>query len=163
MIELTFYDVPANIYLFKVNTRSQRRLNVCILTSGYNSHHFRVTVADFKGENIYLDSLFWIWNCIYLHRFFSNNKALLSSTRTKIISIGMFQKKQYFVTFRVFYLTKNLACLGEYLRHLNVADMPILFCSHFVITWSRAMTRLPRSNSASLERQLCECLCTNLN
>ena len=28
------------------------------------------TIADFKQENIYLDSFFWLWNYIYLHNFF---------------------------------------------------------------------------------------------
>ena len=42
----------------KRNTQSRRRYNVFILTSEHNSHSFRVTIADFKQENIYLDSLF---------------------------------------------------------------------------------------------------------
>ena len=51
--------MTANIYLFKVNkrnTQSRRRSNLFILTSEHYSHHFRVTTADFKQENIYLDS-----------------------------------------------------------------------------------------------------------
>ena len=48
-------------FMFKVtkrNTRSRRRSNVFIFTSEHNSHHFRVTIADFKQENSYLDSFF---------------------------------------------------------------------------------------------------------
>ena len=82
---------------------------------------------------------------------------------TSFIALECFRKKQFFVTFRVCYMRNNLAWLGEYLTHLDVADMSNLFYFHFVFTWSRAMTRLPRSNSASLARRLCESLCTNLN
>ena len=48
-------------FMFKVtkrNTRSRRHSNVFIFTSEHNSHHFRVTIADFKQENSYLDSFF---------------------------------------------------------------------------------------------------------
>ena len=61
--------------------------NTFILTFEHNSHHFWVTIADIKQENIYLDSFFWLWNFTYLHTFFSNNKALLSSTRTSYIFV----------------------------------------------------------------------------
>ena len=74
-----------------------------------------------------------------------------------------FRKKQFFVTFRVCYMRNNLAWLGEYLTHLDVADMSNLFYFHFLFTWSRAMTRLPRSNSGSLARRSCECSCTSFN
>ena len=47
-----------------------------------------------------------------------------------------FRKKQFFVTFRVCYMRNNLACLGGYLTHLDVADMSNLFYFHFVFTWS---------------------------
>ena len=53
------------IYLFKLNkrnTQSRRSSNVFILTSEQKLHHFWVTIADFKQENIYLDSFFWLWN-----------------------------------------------------------------------------------------------------
>ena len=59
--EYTSDDVPANIYWFKVNkgnARSRRRSNVFILISEHNSHNFRVTIADFKQEKVYLDSFF---------------------------------------------------------------------------------------------------------
>ena len=45
------------------------------------------TIADFKQENVYFDSFFWLWNYIHLHNFFSNNKSLLSSTRTSYINV----------------------------------------------------------------------------
>ena len=49
--ESTSDDVPAKIYWFKANkrnTRNRRPSNVFILISEHNSHHFRVTIADFK-------------------------------------------------------------------------------------------------------------------
>ena len=86
----------------------------------------------------------------------------MSSTTSlfKIISVEMFQKEAIFVTFRVCYIRNNLACLGGYLTHLDVANMSDLFYFHFVFTCSRVMTHLPRFNSASLARRLCESLCT---
>ena len=36
-------------------------------------------------------------------------------------------------------MRNNLACLGEDLTHLDVADMSNLFYFHFVFTWSRVM------------------------
>ena len=45
------------------------------------------TIAGFKQENVYLDSFFWLWDYIHLHKSFSNNKALLSSTRTSHINV----------------------------------------------------------------------------
>ena len=72
-----------------------------------------------------------------LHRFFSNNKVLLSSTHTsyiflKKISLGMFKKNQSFITFRVCYRRNNLAHLKGYPVHRDVADMSNLFYFHFV-------------------------------
>ena len=92
---------------------------------------FESLLLTLNKKNFYLDSFFSLGNYIYLHRLFSNNKALLSSTRASYM--------------------------------LDAADMSNLFYFHFVFTWSRAMTRLPRSSSTSLARRLCECLCTNLN
>ena len=45
------------------------------------------TITDFKQENAYLDRFFWLWNYIHLHIFFSNNKALLSSTLSSYINV----------------------------------------------------------------------------
>ena len=45
------------------------------------------TIADFKQENAYVDRFFWLWNYIHLHIFFSNNKALLSSTLSSYINV----------------------------------------------------------------------------
>ena len=85
----------------KRNTQSRRRYNVFILTSEHNSHSFRVTIADFKQENIYLDSFLELWNFNYLHRFFSNNKCCCkvhvhATLLLKTISNGMFQKEANF-------------------------------------------------------------------
>ena len=141
---------------------------VFILNSEHNSNHIRVTIADFKQEKVYLDSFFWLWNYIHLHNFFSNNKALLSSTRTSYINVWNnkhwdVSERSNFLLFRVCYMRNNLACLGGYPTHLDVADVSKFFYFHFVFTWSRLMTHLPISNSVNLARRLCECLCTNLN
>ena len=105
------------------------------------------TVADIKQENVFLDSFFWQWNYIHLHEFFSNNKALLSSTRTSYINVWNnkhwdVSERSNFLLFRVCYMRNNLACLGGYPTHLDIFDMSNLFCFHFVLTLSRAMTRL---------------------
>ena len=161
------YYVSSNIYLLKVhkrNIRRRRRSNVFIPNSEHNSHHFRVAIAELL-ENIYLDSFFWLWNYI---QFFQTIKCccqvhVQATSLFKIISVGMFQEKSnFFVTFRVCYITNNLACLGGYLTCLEVAGISNLFYFHFMFTWSRAMTRLPRSNWTSLARRLCEFSCTNL-
>ena len=106
-----------------------------------------IAIADFKHENIYLDSFFWLWNYIHSHNFFSKNKALLSSIRTHYINVWNnkhwnVSERSIFVTFRVCYMRNNLACLGGYPTHLDVSDMSNLFYFHFVFTWSRAMTHL---------------------
>ena len=54
-----------------------------------------------------------------LHRFFSNNDALLSNARTsyiivKKISIGMFKKNNFLLFLWYGYTGNNLACLGSY-------------------------------------------------
>ena len=87
--------------MFKVNKRNnriRRRSNVFILTSEHNSHHFPVSIADFKQKKVYLDSF-------YLHSFFQTIKRccqihLQAILLFKIIGIGMFQE-EFFVTFRV--------------------------------------------------------------
>ena len=61
-----------------------------------------------------------------LHRFFSNNKALLSRTRTS------FKKKANFLLlFKYGYMRSNLARLGAYPTHRDVADMSNLFYFYF--------------------------------
>ena len=65
-----------------------------------------------------------------LHRSFSNNKALLSTTRTsytivKKISIGMLLAYSY--------MRNNLVRLGEYPTHREAADMSNLFYFYFVL------------------------------
>ena len=48
----------------------RRRSYVFILNSEHNSNHFRVAIADFKQEKVYLDSFFWLWNYIHLRKSF---------------------------------------------------------------------------------------------
>ena len=114
-----------------------------------------IASSDYETISIYKDFFQTIKRCCQVH--------VQGTLLFQIISIGMFQKEAIFVTFRVRYMRNNLACLGGYLTHLDAADMSNLFYFHFVFTRSRAMTRLPRSNSGSLVRRLCKCLCTNLN
>ena len=102
------------------------------------------TIADFKQENVYLDSFFWLWNYIHLHNFFSNNKALLSSTLTSYINV--WNSKHWNLSERSNFLLLLEYVIWEttwgYPTHLDVSDMSNLFYFHFVFTWSRAMTRL---------------------
>ena len=116
-----------------------------------------IWIASFGYEtmSVRIDFFQTIKHCCQVH--------VQATSLFKIIGIGMFQKEAIFVTFRVCYMRNNLAWLGGYPTHLDVADISNLFYFHFVFTWSRAMTRLPRSNSASLARRLCKCLCINLN
>ena len=102
------------------------------------------TIADFKQENVYLDSFFWLWNYIHLHNLFSNNKALLSNTRIIVWNNKHWNvpERSNFLLLLECYMRNNLACLGGYPTHLDVSDMSNLFYFHFVFTWSRAMTRL---------------------
>ena len=81
-----------------------------------------------------------------LHRFLSNNRALLSRTRTSFANLHLriFKKKANFLLlFEYGYMRSNSACLGEYPTHRDVADMSNLFYFHFESIWSRRMTRLP--------------------
>ena len=103
-----------------------------------------IASSDYETISIYIDFFQIIKCCCQVH------------------VQACFRKKQFFVTFRVCYMRDNLACFGRYPIHLDAADVSNLFYFHFVFTWSRLMTHLPKSNSASLAR-LFECLCTNLN
>ena len=81
-----------------------------------------------------------------LHRFLSNNRALLSRTRTSFANLHLriFKKEANFLLlFEYGYMRSNFARLGEYLTHRDVADMSNLFYFHFESIWSRRMTRLP--------------------
>ena len=81
-----------------------------------------------------------------LHRFLSNNRALLSRTRTSFANLHLriFKKKANFLLlFEYGYMRSNSARLGEYPTHRDVADMSNLFYFHFESIWSRRMTRLP--------------------
>ena len=62
------------------------------------------TIADFKQENVYLDSFFWLWNYIHLHNFFQTIKRccqvhVQATSMFEIISTGMFQKEVIFCYF----------------------------------------------------------------
>ena len=52
-----------------------------------------IFTPDFKQGNVYWDSFFWLWYNIHLmhnkilHRFFSNNKALLSRIRASFADL----------------------------------------------------------------------------
>ena len=69
------------------------------------------------------------------HGFFSNNKALLSSTRTsyiivkKGISIGMLLGYGY--------MRNNLVRLGGYPTHRDVADMSYFFYFYFAFIYNQ--------------------------
>ena len=83
-----------------------------------------------------------------LHRFFSNNKALLSRTRTSFanLQVRIIKKKANFLLlFKYGYMRSNLARLGEYPTHWDVADMSNLFYFYFGFVWSSEMIRLPSS------------------
>ena len=64
----------------KRNTQSRRRYNVFILTSEHNSDSFRVTIADFKQENIYLDSFIGLSNFNYLQDVFQTVSVAVKYT-----------------------------------------------------------------------------------
>ena len=69
-----------------------------------------------------------------LHRFFSNNKALLSRRRTSFayLHLRIFKKEANFLLlFEYGYMRSNLARLGGYTTLRDVADMSNLFCFHF--------------------------------
>ena len=100
----------------------------------------------------YWDSFFWLWYniCIIqnklLHRFFSNNKALFSRIRTSYIifffkkrhwKTSLFKKEAIFCYFMVWFY--EAVCLGGYLTHRDVANMPNLFLFYFVFIWLRWM------------------------
>ena len=128
------------------------------------------TIADFKQENVYFDSFFWLWNYIHLHNFFSNNKSLLSSTRTSYINV--WNNKHWNVSERSNFLLHLEYVIWE-TTWLAWRDIPLtymfLICQIsfiFILClhsqgWWRAY--LPRSNSVRLARRLCECLHTSLN
>ena len=65
-----------------------------------------------------------------LHRFFSNNKALLSRKRTSFanLHVRIFKKEANFLLlFEYDYMRSNLAHSGGYPTHGDVADMSNLF------------------------------------
>ena len=69
-----------------------------------------------------------------LHRFFSNNKALLSRIRTSFanLNVRIFKKEANFLLlFEYGYMRSNLARLERYTTHRDVADMSNLFYFHF--------------------------------
>ena len=69
-----------------------------------------------------------------LHRFFSNNKALLSRTRTSFanLHVRIFKKEANFLLlFEYGYMRSNLARSEGYPTHGDVADMSNLFYFHF--------------------------------
>ena len=71
---------------------------------------------------------------IILHRFFSNNKALLSRTPTSFanLHVQIFKKETNFLLlFEYDYIRSNLDRLGGYPAHGDVADMSNLFYFHF--------------------------------
>ena len=83
---LKIYNVPANIYFFKVNKwslRSRHRCNVFILNSAHDSHHF----LEFLLLTINRKMFIWIASSdydtisVYID-FFQTIMVLLSSTRT---------------------------------------------------------------------------------
>ena len=68
-----------------------------------------------------------------LHRFFSNNKALLSRTSFANLHVRIFKKEANFLLlFEYGYMRSNLARLVGYSTHPDVADMSNLFNFHFL-------------------------------
>ena len=68
-----------------------------------------------------------------LHRFFSNNKVLLSRTGTSFanLHVRIFKKDANFLLFEYGYMRSNLAGLGGYSTNRDAADMSNLFYFHF--------------------------------
>ena len=114
------YRIEKNYFLKSIwncAVWDSRRLKDVALTSLF------FTIADFKQENVYFDSFFWLWNYIHLHNFFSNNKSLLSSTRTSYINV--WNNKHWNVSERSNFLLhldeKQLGLLG------GISHSPICF------------------------------------
>ena len=131
------------------------------------------SIAEFKLENIYWDSFFWIWYNIHImhnklsHGFFSNNKVHVQAT-------SLLKRNKHWNAFRVWLYEKQLGSLRG-ISHSRrccwyVIFLLFLFC---VYIWSSGMTRfrskmrwtkIDINTSASLSRRkLCQCVCTNLN
>ena len=69
-----------------------------------------------------------------LHRYFANNKALLSTTCTSFatLHVRIFKKgANFLLLFESGYMRNNLARLRGYPTHRDVADMSNLFYFHF--------------------------------
>ena len=64
-----------------------------------------------------------------LHIFFSNNKALLSTTRTSYIIV---EKNSIRMLLGYGYMRKNLVRLGEYPTHRDAVDLSNPFYFYFV-------------------------------
>ena len=79
-----------------------------------------ITSSDYRTISIYID-------------FFCCQVQVQAILLFKIISIGMFQKEALLLLLGC-YIRNNLACLGGYLTHLDVAEMSNLFYFHFVFT-----------------------------
>ena len=50
-------------FTYSKSTRETLEVDVAVMSLFF-------TIADFKQENVYLDSFFWLWNYIHLHNFF---------------------------------------------------------------------------------------------
>ena len=82
----------------------------------------QIASSDYETLSTYIDFLPTIKHCCQVH--------IQAALLFKIISIGMFQKEARFC----YFLRNNLACLGGYPIHLDVADMSNLFYFHFAFT-----------------------------
>ena len=78
-----------------------------------------IASSDCETISLYINFFKIIKRCCQVH--------VQATLMFEIISIEMFQKKHFFVTFRVCYMRNKLACLGGYPTHLDVSDMSNLF------------------------------------
>ena len=123
-------------------------------------HHFlEFLLLTFSREEGYWDSFFRLWYniCIIynklLHRFFSNNKALLSSIRTSYIivlkkSIGILKKEAIFVTFRLWLYEEQLGLLRGISQSPRcrwyAKSLLFLFCVYMIMVDDTLRSRLSK-------------------
>ena len=85
----------------------------------------QIASSYYETISIYIDFFQTIKRCCQVY--------VQATLLLKIVCLECFRKKQFFVNFRVCQMRNNLACLGGYLTHLDVADISILFYFHFVL------------------------------
>ena len=123
--------------------------NVFIVNCEHNSHRFPVFLMLNLNRKMFIGTASFDYDTISIYciiNFYINFlQTIKCCSQVHVQATSLLKKISIEMLLGYGYMRNNLVHLRRYPNHRDVADMSNLSYFYSVFTWSRGMTRLPRS------------------